>query len=368
MKLKTRLWLLAILLALLWLISFLLSQPFGIPAWYAAHLYPSIQSFRHSIFGIIPFSLGDVLYFLAGVWLLITVLRWTNYVRRLGSQKELLARSLLNTTIIALSFYLLLIVSWGANYYREPLAEKWGLPLHRKASTANRKKQVTSELSNYDHFLVAQINHFAAGYKPQPLRNTNQYAEAYYREFTDSRVKQHGFGIKPGLYGFAMRYMGIDGYYNPFTSEGQVNGLAPGFMMPFLVCHEMAHQAGIASEGDANLLAYAVCTATNDPSFRYSAYFNIWLYVHHRLFILDSTLARNYRNQLNELTLAHIDTLNQLSEQYHGAFSDATSDIYDSYLRLQDQQDGIRSYSHVSREAWLLEQQRGNGKHHLIRI
>src|ERR1044071_7173753 len=104
-----------------------------------------------------------------------------------------------------------------------------------------------------------------------------------------------------------MQYLGIQGYYNPFTGEAQVNSALPEFMLPFVVCHEMAHQSGIAAEDDANLLAYAICTSAPDSSFVYSGYFNLWLYTQSKLKQEDSSLAAAMLETLNPASRAQVD-------------------------------------------------------------
>jgi hypothetical protein len=140
----------------------------------------------------------------------------------------------------------------------------------------------------------------------------------------------------------------------------------PLFVMPFIICHEMAHQAGIAAEGDANLLAYALCTSVNDDAFRYSAYLNLWMYANRRLYRLDSAAAGAFEKALPTITRNQIDTLEALYREYQGAMSEYTSDMYDSYLRMQ-QQEGISSYGNVVGDAWALEQKRRKtGKKNLV--
>lgn len=364
---RAKLWMLAVLIGVVWLVTFALSQFPAFVDWYSRHLYPSLQCGRQWLFTLIPFSVGDVLYILLGAWLLVTVVRWVYFMRKFGSHKDKLWGSLLNTINTALIIYLLFLLGWGANYNKAPLAKSWNLPARHKGDRRQRRAADMADAVAFSRFLVPKLNAYAPQYRTLPYEHIHLRAIAYYREFTDSRVKSNGFYIKSTLYTVVMKYMGVDGYYNPFTGEGQVNREIPAFTLPFILCHEMAHQAGIAAEGDANLMAYALCTKSNDPVFRYSGYLDLWLYANTRLYHYDSALANTFTSQLNPLTRAQLDTLDELSRKYQGATSRATSEIYDSYLRMQHQDQGIRSYGNVMREAWLLEQRRAQ-QHGLIRI
>jgi hypothetical protein len=238
------------------------------------------------------------------------------------------------------------------NYYKPPLAESWGLkdPLSRESDSV--------QLVAFDRFLVDKLNTTARAYRSLGLPEINERAGKYYRQYSDTKVKPYGLQVKPGLFGYFMGRLAIEGYYNPFTGEGQMDKELPNFVMPFVVCHEMAHQAGIAAEGDANLMAYAVATLTDDSVFSYSAYLNIWLYAHNRLYRHDTALAGQTGRELNPLTRAHIDTLRQLSKRYQNEMARYSSELFDSYLRMQNQEDGISSYGNVTSSAWQLEQER----------
>jgi hypothetical protein len=152
-----------------------------------------------------------------------------------------------------------------------------------------------------------------------------------------------------------MRRVGIEGYYNPFTGEGQVDPQLPVFLLPFVITHEMAHQAGIASESDANLLAYAICTKCADSLFNYSAYFNAWLYVHSRLKRKDTSRAKIFELQLNLTSQQHLGIMRKLNQLNRNEASYYSSKAYDAYLRLQAQKDGIDSYADIIRDGWSFE-------------
>jgi len=334
--------------------------------------YP-FQSLRAVFFSVFPVSLGDLLYILAGAWLLFTVVRWGRYLFAWASCKETLARSLLSTVITIAATYLLFIVCWGANYYKPSVSEYWGLkmdipkPRNDSEAAAFRQQSLTN-LIGYNELLVGKLNELAPRYHTLRLDTINARARRYYHVYTDCKVVGRGLDIKPSMFGYWMERVGVEGYYNPFTGEGQVDSGQPAFNMPFLACHEMAHQAGIAVEEDANLVAYALCTVAADSTFRYSAYLNIWLYASHRLYRRDSARARLLESRLNPLTRAHIDTLDLISKKYQNDYARYSTRLYDSYLKMQDQKEGIRSYGNVVTSSWLLEQKRRRGDTILIRL
>ena len=328
---------------------------------YDQFIFYPFQSFRTALFSFIPFSIGDVIYVLGGFWALITIIRWSYFIVKFGAYKRQLAASLLRCINTALFVYLFFVFGWGANYYKEPLRRYWSL------DSSRRKKTDTSSLIAFDKFLLGKLNSYSTHYHALSLSEINKRAKTYYRIYTDCKVN-NGLNIKPTLFGNIMERFDIEGYYNPFTGEGQVNNKLPVFMLPFTVCHEMAHQAGIAAEEDANLMAYTLGTAANDSTFSYSCYLNIWLYTNDRLFFHDSALANRFESQLNKLSRAHIDTLDAINRKFHSELTKYSGAVYDSYLRMQNQKEGIRSYGNVASSAWQLEKKRDSIPVGVIRI
>lgn len=361
MKNGKKLLVLVIQLIVLWWLSYALGQYKVLVAIYSKHVYALLQNVRHSVLGLLPVSVGDVLYLAAGVWLLLTVVKWVRYIFRWRENKTLLAGSVLSSLNVLLLVYMLFVVGWGAHYYKLPLAKVWGLEQPHYHNADKRKQELKNTLRSYTLLLAGKLNEYAPRYCRMDIAQINDSAVSYYQRYTNSSVKGYGLGIKPSLYGWLMQRMAVDGYFNPFTGEGQVTRQLPEFMLPFTLCHEMAHQVGIAAEGDANLLAYAVSTTTDNATFRYSAYLNLWLYASRRLYYIDSSVAKAIAATLPPLTSAHIDTLEQLSRRYHGLLTSYSGTIYDNYLRAQNQQDGIRSYGNVTYEAMLLEEHRQKG-------
>ncbi len=333
------------------------------PKWvnlYGRFLFRPYQSLRNALFGLVPISVGDLLYIFLGGLIIYTLYRWVYYLIKLKQYKKKLSASLLNTLIVLCIAYVLFFVGWGGNYYKPSLTEHWKLD--------TKEWSYDSMLKSYDEYLVHKLNDYAMHYQPMPFKQVKKLTQKYYREYTDSKTKLHGLNIKPSLFNFMMQYLGIQGYYNPITGEAQVNRYLPKFMLPFVVSHELAHQSGIAAEGDANLLAFALGAKTNDTSFLYSAYFNIWLYTHSKLYRLDSSAANTIKKELNGLTLAHIDTLRDIRRRYRTEMSSYSYAAYDTYLKMLQQQEGMGSYRKATVTSWAWENSADSIKQKLIDI
>ncbi len=312
---------------------------------YDRWFYYPLQALRDLFFGYLPFSIGDMIYIGGGTMLLLALIKWVKYLFHFRANKSQLGASVLNVVNVGLAVYLYFVLGWGANYYKEPLAKTWAL----------HSNNDTVRLGIFDSMLVAEMNRYAPGYKDMTIAAVNKVAASNYRLYSDSRLTALGLNIKPSLFGYFLERLAIEGYYNPFTGEGQVSGRLPAFMLPFVVSHEMAHQAGVAAEGDANLMAYSLCKMSSDPAFKYSADLNVWLYVDRRLRRKDSVRAKKFATGLNSLSQRHVAILDSLSDLYDNDATYITSEMYDNYLKLQHQKDGIRSYSSIVANAWLLE-------------
>lgn len=314
---------------------------------YQQYAFLPLQRIRCIWFNLFPFSVGDIFYLVTVVLLLISIVRFFIKFFHSKQKKQLAFLALLRSVRFILSFYLLLFMLWGGNYFQAPLTDSLAFK--------NESEITKSDLIAFDELLVKRLNTCAANYKKISEADINRQAMSLYRSGNVSVKVQ----VKNSLFGNTMAYLGVEGYFNPFTGEAQINGNTPAFMQPFVITHEMAHQVGIAAEDDANLMAYIRCVQSGDTSFCYAAYLNIWLYTHRSVRMMDSAAARKIRAQLNQLTINHIDTLRQLRRKYDSRAGDYSSNIYDAYLKLGNQKEGIESYRNVAFTALAWERKYG---------
>ncbi len=358
MHFKRKLFISGILLLLIVCLGWLLPGNDRLIHLYDVVVFNPLQVVRGFLLNILPFSFGDLLYILGGAWLLATIINMVRYAVKFRVLKYMLAGAGIRLFNTVLCVYLYFIIGWGANYHKDPLGKSWDLGA----------KGDTVRLAEFDSLLVDRLNRLAPSYQSLSLREVSKTAAKNYQKYSDSRVGSFGLHIKTSMFSYFLERLAVEGYYNPFTGEGQVSSRLPAFMLPFVVSHEMAHQAGIAAEGDANLMAYAISTMTDDPSFNYSAALNVWLYVDRRLFRKDSTKSKQIAANLNKLTLSHMETLDSLSQLYDNDASRYSSEMFDSYLKMQHQKEGIRSYGSVTAMAWRLEQRRKKGREGVVHV
>lgn len=357
---KKKLILLFIVVLLLTAIQYTLPYNPSIAVFYDKYIFSPFQSFRNMCLGFIPISIGDILYIGGGLLVLLALGRWIYFIIKIRTHGHFLLHSMLHGIISLGIVYIVFVLGWGGNYYKPSLSTYWGLD--------KREWSYDSSLVRFDAFLVNKLNSYAPHYKTYNFRDIDKRAQEYYRQYTDSRTRMHGLNVKPSIFGYLMQHLGIQGYYNPFTGEAQVNRFLPSFMLPFVICHEMAHQAGIAAEDDANLMAYVLGTKVHDTAFNYSSYLNLWLYTNARLRGIDSNAANGFKKQLNELTMRHLDTLREIRRRYNSDVSDYSSYLYDEYLKLHNQKEGIATYDKVAVSAWAWERQRDTAKQEVINI
>ena len=153
--------------------------------------------------------------------------------------------------------------------------------------------------------------------------------------------------IKPSVYSYLGNILGFQGYYNPFSGEGQVNTTIPKFLEPFVSTHEVAHQLGYGKENEANFVAFLACKAYPNTTFRYSMYFDMYLYALTELDSRDSVRAKARNDKLHPQAKKDIDEYRRFLKKYRNQIEPVIGWIYDGYLQANDQPEGKKTYNMV---------------------
>jgi hypothetical protein len=306
---------------------------------YSNGFYPIISEFLRQMLGWIPFSVGDVVYFVAGFLLL-------NWIVNLFRKPKNWKIVLLKIGAAVSVFYFLFHLLWALNYYREPLFDK--MQIERAYSDADLLR-FTKEMIRLTNATQLAITGDA---NAKVVSNLSQ--EVIFDKSIDGYqqlAKRHSFfayehtSIKKSLISLPLSYMGFAGYLNPFTNEAQVNDRIPMLTFPMTVCHEMAHQIGYASESEANFIGFLAVTQNENLHFKYAGYSTALLYCMANWQARNQELGTALKEEINSGVLQNFEDSRIHWLQYEGVIEDGAKRFYDQFLKANQQEDGIESYS-----------------------
>jgi hypothetical protein len=311
--------------------------PDTVERFYSNGLYIYISRFSRSVLGKITFSVGDIIYGITVIYCIY----WFYKNRKLHWKSKFWS-ALSFLSIVYFLFHLL----WAFNYYREPLFEK--MKIQRKYSN--------KDLYAFTEKLIVKTNEIQ--FKITQDKNkkvTNTYSIDSIFHLTQNGYNnlaiQYPFfeyeipSKKKSLISLPLTYMGFGGYLNPFTNESQVNYKLPIYGFPNVVCHEMAHQIGYASESECNFIGFLAGIKNDDLYFQYSAYANALRYCLSNISLKDEGKFKILKAKINPGIIANYKESDLFWEQYDTFIDKGFHAFYDQFLKTNQQKDGIESYS-----------------------
>jgi hypothetical protein len=308
--------------------------------WYSNGLYPYISNASRILLGWVSFSIGDIIYGIA----IILAVRWL-WIKRKTWRYNYKANLL--SVIACLSVvYFLFNLLWALNYNRVPLYKKMAI---EKEYTINELEAFTKRLITKTNDIHALIE------KNDSLKVVVPYSNAqiYHNSVAAYQATQVYFpffeyeheSIKSSLFSVPLSYMGFGGYLNPFTNEAQVNAELPKYNLPTTTCHEMAHQIGYSNESEANFIGYMVSIHSNDLYFKYSGYSFALKYCLRNISKIDKARAKKLVPLINKGVLKNFKESEDYGKKFESFIEDIFSYIYDNYLKINNQKDGLETYS-----------------------
>jgi hypothetical protein len=314
--------------------------PQVVERFYSNGLYGFTSKAERVILGRIPFSVGDVLYGLLIIYLLISI--WKARKTWRIQWKDNLLKVLGGFSI----FYFLFHFLWALNYYRMPLFEKMNI----------KREYSNQDLYGFTEKLIAKTNEIQFAI----THNKNQKVSNPYSQDSIFKMTQNGYdnlsteypffryetpSRKKSLFSLPLTYMGFGGYLNPFTNESQVNYKLPMYGFPNVICHEMAHQLGFASESECNFIGFMACIKNNDLYFQYAAYANALRYCLENVVMKDEEKFKAFKTLINRGIIENYKESELFWREYDTFIDKGFHAFYDQYLKANQQQDGLESYS-----------------------
>ena len=331
--------------------------PQAVEQYYATGLYPYISRLQRILLGWIPFSIGDLLYAGAVIYLLTALFRMYRVWRNKNFNRNYLLAKLRKSVTTILIVYVLFNLLWGLNYNRLGIAQQVGI---------SPGKYSREELAKVVEAIIYKLNALEASAHlrmPDLKRKRTLFGEAKstYRVLSanDADFRYSFPSVKPSLYSYLGNYLGFTGYYNPFTGEAQVNTTVPLYLQPFTTCHEIGHQIGYAKESEANFASFLSSRESSDPAFQYSLYFDLYGYARRYIYLSDTALLRKLDDELHPAVKKDFRDLRAFLDRHANPVEVVVDKLYGQYLRANQQPSGRLSYNEVI--GWLVAYYRKYG-------
>ncbi|HEY0898067.1 MAG TPA: DUF3810 domain-containing protein [Sphingobacteriaceae bacterium] len=334
----------AFLLLLLILLNLAGKEPQAVEQYYSQGIYRFFSKIFQAIFNPIPFSVGDLWYLILTVAIVLMVLRMLNFLfrRQFLSLGTTLVNFIIAAQILILGFYIL----WGMNYYRPPASVRLDLP--DSSYTKTELLQVTQQLIDSANAIRRRVP--AADFNLSDSAILKKSVSAVHRLAQRSpEFKTFQPNVKLSLISGAVSYLGTAGYYNPFTSEAQINPKMPVWLKPLTACHEMAHQMGFNREDEANFVGFLAAKDSEDALIRYSAYYMAVEEFMFEAMLRDTVAYKNLRESISGQVMNDFKTDQQFWLSYRGVAGELSSIFYDNYLKFNNQPEGLRTYNRMIR-------------------
>ena len=284
-------------------------------------------------------SVAEVLLFSAiwvVLWYIVWMLRKKRFVPLLITLVEVAA------TVAACACLL-----WGVFYGADSFQEKSGL---------TARGGTVAELTAVTEFFSAGVTEYAddvardwQGVFAVPDREIFASAQDSYQRVTEYFPCLEATVSVPKALAASRAFSTIDftGFYFPFTGEANVNVDSPACYLPVTICHEQAHQQGIASEQECNFVGIMAAITCDDPAYRYSGYLMGYVYLANALYRVDREAWQTIRDTIPQEVLIDLQYHRLYWAQFEGPVREVSNTVYDGFLKVNGLSDGIANYGTV---------------------
>lgn len=313
------------------------------------HVYSQVFSF---VTGLVPFSLAEmgIVLGIVGIPALV-IWRIVVYVKRRDDRVFLIGKDLISLCCIGALVYFMLVLGCSINYYRKPVAEYLGLRVRDSsaeelyalhAELAERTNAVREGLCLEDEDGVYRLS--------VSTRELAGLCDAAYDALAGENDIFHGIYPKPKrvLFSAVMSKTELTGVYVPFTMEANVNVDIPDYSIASTMCHELAHLRGFIREDEANYISYLACLASDSAELQYSGLMEALILSGNALYAKNPDFYYELRAGYSDGVNRDLAANSAYWAQFHDTkISNTTEKLNDSYLKANNQSDGVQSYGRM---------------------
>lgn len=317
--------------------------------WLCFNIYPFFSGIGSRLWGIFPFSAGELFVALIILGVIVGAVFLTiNTVKSKGKRITVFLNGFSWAALTASVIFLLVTLNCLVNYNRTPFSSYSGLTL-RKYSTEELRGLIVDLIGKANEAAEeVELTEEGRAVKPDDF---NALAVSAMKNLTEEYKVLDTYYPQPKavMCSELLSSINIAGMYFPVTVEANYNQAMPVSSQGFTVCHELSHLSGFIREDEANFIAYLACRESESAYFRYSGYLGALTYA------LNAYYPIAEKEDYNELCGMLSETiLNEYAHrsEYWAQFRKKTtykvsSAINDAYLKSNNQTDGIQSYGRV---------------------
>jgi hypothetical protein len=310
-------------------------HPEWIEKYYSNAIYPVLATLLSAISGIFPFSMWDIFWSLFVVYALYVL-------GRVIFRKIKPGIFLLRTLQVAAVMYAFFYLSWGYNYFRQPIEKRLSWTQH-----IEKKDMFPTVLDT----LISNANASRVEISESDYPAIDSLVEISYRKNASHFGYDYPNGsrrAKTMVFTWFFAKSGVSGYFGPFFNEVHLNGELLPTEYPFVLAHEKAHQFGISGEAEANFMAWYICNASDDNRLKYSASIQLLQYFFADPFHREA--IREFLKHFDKKAMADIMAQrNHWKELRNETLDKAQTTANNAYLKSNKIHEGVMNYNSVVR-------------------
>lgn len=316
---------------------------------YALKVYPIFAGAISFFSSKIKFSLAEFIL----IALIITIIIYfliTLTETVIKKSPQYLKNFFLNIAVSLSLIYFLFVLFCGINYYRNEFTYYSGLEI---------KESSTEELINLCEILINDANEARAKLNTSSdgtaelfdidYSGTSERAKKSFDNISGKYDVLKGNYPPPKLVMFSnvMSHMRITGMFFPFTFEANVNADIPPYQVPSVMLHELVHLRGFMREDEANFISYLACINSGLDDFAYSGTMLALSYAMSSLYYEDYDAFLNLYGKYSEDVRNDLGYSSNYWKQYETRVAEISNKVNDSYLKANNQDDGVKSYGRM---------------------
>lgn len=317
---------------------------------YARNIFPWVSRPFVFLNSLVPISLTEItvvftaLSFL--IWIIWLIIRFVHSDNKKKSLYRFVFTAGIVFSVLSMSFILL----HGINYTRTPLEKT--LSLDSAQRSPEELKEVTvwlAEMTARTREGLAEDEDGCMVLDTGVLQALSDGSKALDNAAVTFPVLSGASVIgKPVALSHYWSFTGITGMYFPFFCEANVNIDVPQSQLPITICHEISHTRGIAREQDANLAGFLGCISSDRQDFQYCAYQYAYLYCAWDLSFADEAAYAETNAMIPDSVRRDWQQNYLYWKQFEGPVQETSTEINNTYLQANLQEEGVRSYDRVT--------------------